>query len=171
MSFQSKDGKSFGSKFVAKRRDTEHAKMAGEGDKAFGQPAKGSVPKEESRTDSMGETNKTAYPGVEQVDNTADTKASPEGVDPSAVAAEHGGATHITVHHDHKNNKHHVVSHHPSGHMHTSDHASAPDAHAAAAQLSGEQHTENNDKPANADQSGDSTMDMFNDGFKTPKLP
>jgi hypothetical protein len=165
--FQSKDGRKYGSAYVAKKKDA----MMGPKDTTMPASAKKpSEPKEEPRTDSMGETNKTAYPGVEEVDNTADTKANPEGVDAGAVAAEHGPAEHVHIHHNHSAGKHHVVSHHSDGHMHTSDHASAPDAHAAAAQLGGEANTENNDKSANEDQSGDSHMDMFKDNFPMPRL-
>lgn len=166
--FKSKDGKSFGSAFVAKRRDTEHAKSENR-TMDTQEPGKPTEPKEEPRTAESGMAKKTsAYPGHE-VENTADTKSSPENVDPNAVAQEHQPASSVTIHHDHKGGKHMVVSRHPSGHMHSSEYGSAPDAHKAAAQLSGEQHTENTDSAPNAEQtSGD---DLFgNDGFKTPHL-
>lgn len=173
--YTTKTGQKYGSSYVGKKKDSMHAgddPSAASGPKSttmgFGQPKKGSVPKEEPRTDAMGETNKTAYPGVEQVDNTADTKASPEGVDAGAVAAEHGPASSVTVHHS--KDAHTVVSRHPSGHLHTSQHKSHADAHAAAAQLSGEQHTENNDKPANDEQMSGGDLYGNNDGFKMPKL-
>src|ERR1700687_2988609 len=143
--YSSKDGKKFVSAFVAKRRDAEHEKgMPTE------EPNKPSEPKEEPRTAQSGMAKKpSAYPGHE-VENTADTKAEPEGVDAGAVAAEHGPANSVTIHHDHKGGSHHVVRRHADGHMHKGDFGSAPDAHKAAAQLSGEQHTENDSKPANA---------------------
>ncbi len=163
--FKSKDGKSFGSAFVAKRRDTEHAKSENR-TMDTQEPGKPTEPKEEPRTAESGMAKKTsAYPGHE-VENTADTKASPEGVDPSAVAAEHQPATSVTIHHSKDN--HMVVSRHPDGHMHTSQHKSHKDAHAAAAQLSGEQHTENDNKPANSEQTSDS--DLFGDNFSVPHL-
>ncbi len=165
--FSSKDGRKFGSAFVAKRRDTEHAKSENR-TMDTQEPGKPTEPKEEPRTAESGMAKKTsAYPGHE-VENTADTKAEPEGVDPSAVAAQHGPASSVTIHHNHQGGQHHVVSRHADGHMHKGDFGSAPDAHAAAKQLSGEQHTENTDSAPNAEQtSGD---DLFGDGWKTPKL-
>jgi hypothetical protein len=164
--YTTKSGKKFGSSFVGKKKDSmspENRTMD------TNEPNKPMEPKEEPRTAESGMAKKTsAYPGHE-VENTADTKAEPEGVDAGAVAAEHGPANSVTIHHDHKGGNHHVVSRHADGHMHKGDFGSAPDAHKAAAQLSGEQHTENDSKPANAEQlSGD---DLFgNDGFKVPHL-
>ena len=141
MAFQSKDGKSFGSKFVAKRRDDEHAKMG---------------------KDVMGATspveNKPA-PAMEQESSEQEQKPMQE--DPKQVAMEHGPATDVTIHHDHKSGKHHVVSHHADGHMHMSDHASAKEAHDAATQLSGgdQQPAEASAAPAEA-----------SDGFQMPRL-
>jgi hypothetical protein len=141
MAFQSKDGKSFGSKFVAKRRDDEHAKMG---------------------KDVMGATspaeNKPA-PATEQ--EPAEQEQKPMQEDPKQVAMEHGPATDVTIHHDHKSGKHHVVSHHADGHMHMSDHASAKEAHDAATQLSGgdQQPAEASAAPAEA-----------SDGFQMPRL-
>ena|ERR1700692_672189 len=159
--FTSKEGKKYGSAYVAKKKDAMH----GDGDKpaSVKTPA---APVKESKMNSTGETNKmSSNPGPE-AENTADTKANPEGVDAGAVAAEHGPASHVTVHHSKDN--HVVVSRHPDGHMHTSEHASAPDAHKAGAQLAGEANTENSDSAANEEQLGGD--DLFGDDFKTPHL-
>ncbi len=163
--FKSKDGKSFGSAFVAKRRDTEHAKSENR-TMPTQEPGKPTEPKEEPRTAASGMAKKTSsYPGHE-VENTADTKASPEGVDAGAVAAEHSPATSVTLHHS--KDSHVVVSRHPDGYQHMSQHASHKEAHAAAAKLSGEQHTENSDSAPNSEQTSDA--DLFGDNFKTPHL-
>jgi hypothetical protein len=151
--FPTKDGKKFGSAYVAKKKDAMHSMPMGES-------------KEESRTNPSGEA---LFSKAEASAPDNDVKTNPESVDPSAVASEHGPASSVTVHHDHKNNKHHVVSRHPDNHMHTSDHASAAEAHNAGAQLAGEANTENDNKPANAEQQ--SGGDLYgNDGFKMPKL-
>jgi hypothetical protein len=158
--FQSKDGKKFGSAFVARRRDKEHEQsMSTEA------PDKAMVPKEESRTNDMGEA-KMSKMNASAPDN--DVETNPDGVDANQVASEHGPATSVHVKHDHQANTHHVTSMHKDGHVHMSKHGSAKEAHDAAAQLGGEANTENTDSPANED-AGDG--DLFgNDGFKTPKL-
>jgi len=165
MAFQSKDGKSFGSRFVARKRDSMHSEPENQ-TMGTGAPKSASVPKEEPRTNPQGEA-KFSAKMAGATNDTSDTQASPEGVDAEAVAAEHGPAVSVTTHHDHKNNKHKVVSHHPDGHMHTSDHQSQQDAHDAAGKLGGTD-SQNAGAPE-GDQMGDG--DMFgNDGFSTPKL-
>ena len=108
--FSSKDGKKFGSAFVAKRRDSEHDKMA--------QDIMGGDKHEAAET-----------PEFEKGEQEGMNEA------PEQVAKEHGPATTIHVSHDHKKNKHHVVSTHADGHVHTSDHATAGEAHNAASAL------------------------------------
>jgi hypothetical protein len=167
-------GKKFGSSFVGKRYDDNtkgdsSSEPVKESKAPIGmtKPAAGSADKEESRTDAMGGTKKTAYPGVEEVDNTADTKAEPEGVDAQSVVAENGPASRVTIHHNHAGGQHTVVSQH-GNFQHTSQHASAQDAHKHAAVLGGEANEENTGKAPNED-AGDG--DMFgNDGFSTPRL-
>jgi hypothetical protein len=162
--FPSKNGKSYGSAYVAKKKDAMH----GEGNKAVSEPSKPTAPQAPTKTAPTGEANKmSSYPDP-AADNTANTKASPEGVDAGAVAAQHGPASSVTLHHGIDN--HVVVSRHPkTGHMHMSQHKSHADAHEAAKQLAGEQHTENENTAPNAEQT--SGGDMFgNDGFKTPHL-
>jgi hypothetical protein len=151
--FQSKDGKKFGSAFVAKRRDKEHEQSMG-----VDQPTKGTEPKEEPRTDMNGEA-LMSKANANAPDNNV--KASPEGVDAGQVAAEHGPANTVHVAHDHKANKHHVTSTHSDGHVHTSEHGSSKEAHDAASQLSnaGDQPNENQENEA-----------PESDGFSMPKL-
>ena len=169
--FPTKDGaKSFGSKFKSRRYDEFHDKSEGASPKSTsrpeGEPSKPKEPKEMSRTNEGGEAK---FSKAEDHAEPNDVKAEPEGVDAGAVAAEHGPATHVTVHHDHAANRHHVVSHHPDGHLNTSDHESAQDAHDAAAQLGGGAEGEPTENNAGA-AFGEAEGDGFNDGFKTPKL-
>jgi hypothetical protein len=117
--FQSKSGQKFGSAYVAKRHDDEADKKAQ------------SVLGGDSAAHEAAET-----PEFEKGEQEGAKEA------PEQVVAEHGPATNVTVHHDHKNNKHHVVSRHASGHMHTSDHASAQEAHDTASTLGGAQPAE-----------------------------
>ena len=145
MAFQSKDGKSFGSKFVAKRRDSEHDKMAG---------------------DVMGQTSQkpgvTPTPEHEAAEKPQFEAGEKEG-QAEGVVAEHGPATNVTVHHDHKNNRHHVVSRHADGHMNTSDHASSQEAHDTASTLGGAQ-------PSGQAQGQPQAEAPESDGFSLPKL-
>jgi hypothetical protein len=145
--FPSKDGKKFGSAYVAKRRDAEHDKAAQvmEGTNALEKPA--SNPDEKAL---MGEK-----PAVE---NEPEQKA-PEA--PAQVVMAHGKANTIHVAHDHKNGKHHVISTHEDGHVHESEFKSPKEAHDAALALSG-----GDQPPAEAP----GTEEPAADGFKMPRL-
>src|SRR5580700_12051942 len=57
--------------------------------------------------------------------------------DPAQVHAEHGPAISIRIKHDHEKGQHSVHSAHEDGHIHKSEHASAPEAHDAARTLAG----------------------------------
>jgi hypothetical protein len=163
MAFQSKNGKSYGSKFVARRHDAAHSEPENQ-TQSTGAPKMTSVPKEESRTNPQGEAKFSAKEATAPDNNVEN---NPEGVDASQVASEHGPAVSVSTHHDHKNNKHKVISHHPDGHVHVSDHQSQQDAHNAAGKLGGTD-SQNAGAPE-GDQTGDG--DMFGqDGFSTPKL-
>jgi hypothetical protein len=148
--FQSKDGKKFGSGFVAKRRDSEHDKMA---------------------KDVMGDTSKkpTMSPEHEAAETPEFEKGEQEGAQesmheaPEQVAQEHGPATTVHVSHDHKNKKHHVVSTHPDGHVHTSDHENAGEAHKAAGALAGGDQSPSGEAQA-------ATEAPEADGFSMPRL-
>lgn len=55
--------------------------------------------------------------------------------DGAAVAQQHGPANMVEV--THMGNQHHVMSQHPDGHVHESDHGDAAMAHAHAGKLAG----------------------------------
>lgn len=156
--FSSKDGKKFGSAYVAKKRDAMH----GEGDKNLNTPETPMEQKEESRTGNEGEA-LMSKANANAPDN--DVKSNPENVDPKAVVAEHGPALSTEVHSDHVNNEHHVMSHHKSGHVHHSKHGSMQDAHSAATELAS---TGEGEKPAGDGMSENESPEP--DGFSMPKL-
>jgi hypothetical protein len=153
--FKSKDGKSFGSAFVAKRRDSEHDKMGSDNK----EPMMGAAKPEPKGMPGMGES--SAHEAAEKPEFE---KGEQEGMNeaPEQVAQEHGAATTVHVSHDHKSGKHHVVSTHPDGHVHTSDHASAGEAHSAAGKLSG------GDQPPAEGMGAPEAPEP--DGFSLPKL-
>src|SRR5271156_5909848 len=65
--------------------------------------------------------------------------------DGAAIAEQHGPATEVHVMHEHEMGAHHVMSQHPDGHMHESDHESAEAAHEHGKKLAmggGEGHSE-----------------------------
>lgn len=150
MAFQTKDGKKkFGSAFVAKRYDSMHntptkgdEAEAGEGKSNLGGDLKA------KHSQRMNETESTVHP----------------------VVTEHGSANTVTIHHDHKNNKHSVVSHHEDGHVHMADHEDAKTAHEEGGQLanvslkdSGEQE----DQQLAQSEGGNSSAP---DGYQMPDL-
>ena len=127
--FKSKAGKSFGSAYVAKRHDDEADKKAQ------------SVLGGDSAAHEAAET-----PEFEKGEQEG-AKEAPEQEKPEQVVAKHCPANSVHVTHDRKAKKHHVVRTHADGHVHTSDHATADEAHKAAGALSGgdqEQATEPN---------------------------
>lgn len=135
--FQSKDGKKkFGSKFAGRRYDEAHT----------------DTPEHEAK-----ET-----PEFEKAEQEG-AKEKPEATenDPKQVVAKHGKATTVHTAHDHKANKHHVVSTHADGHVHTSDHASAKDAHNVAQQLAGDSANPTETEAPAAPEA---------DGFSMPRL-
>lgn len=152
--FKSKDGKPFGSAYAAKRRDTEHEKAKG-----LETPETPASSKETPRTTNEGEA---LFSKSEATAPDNDVKSSPENVDPKSVVSEHGPASDVHIHSDHKANEHHVISHHKSGHVHHSKHASAPDAHKMAAELASE-----GDQPSGSP-AGDNAPES--DGFTMPRL-
>ena len=150
MAFPTKSGKSFGSAYVAKRKDNEHDKMA---EDVMGQAGKKPAMSPEHEAKETPEFERGEQEGAQE-----GMKEAPE-----QVAQEHGPATTVHVSHDHKSNKHHVVSTHPDGHVHTSDHASAGDAHKAAGALSG-----GDQAPAGEAQAAPAAPEA--DGFSMPRL-
>lgn len=166
--YTTKSGQKFGSAMVGKKKDAMGAENK-EPVQTESNPDK-SAPNEEPRTNAGGEAKFSAKEATAP-DN--DVLANPEGVDAGSVAAEHGPATSVTTHHDHKAGKHVVISQHPDGHMNMSQHKSHAEAHKASAQLSGPANEENTDKKPNADAG---QGDMFgdnqpeSDGFSMPRL-
>ena len=71
-------------------------------------------------------------------------EAEPE--DGAQIAEQHGPATEVHIQHEHEMGVHHVVSEHPDGHHHESDHESAEKAHEHGKKLAGaggaEEHSE-----------------------------
>ena len=63
--------------------------------------------------------------------------AGSEPEDGAQLAEMHGPAVEVNIQHEHEMGAHHVTSHHPDGHMHESDHESAPAAHEHAKKLAG----------------------------------
>lgn len=61
--------------------------------------------------------------------------AEPE--DGAQMAEMHGPATEVHIQHEHEMGVHHVMSTHPDGHVHESDHESAEMAHEHAKKLAG----------------------------------
>ena len=144
--FPTKDGKSYGSRFVAKRKDTEHDKM--------GAPA---------ASDGEGLMKKAApMPEAQEPAQKLEGMAAPP-EDPKQVVAKDGPAETIHIAHDHAANKHHVISTH-RGKVHESEYGSAKEAHDAASQLSG------GDQPMGSPAPTESDNAMFGDSFQTPKL-
>jgi len=133
--YQSKSGKRFGSIFAGRKKDAMDAQHEAAETPEF----------EKGEQEGMKEK-------PEAVEST----------DPKQVVAKHGKASSVSVTHDYKANKHQVVSTHPDGHVHTSDHPSSKDAHNEAQQLAGESTlpTET-EEPTAAPES---------DGFVTPRL-
>ena len=154
MAFPTKSGKSFGSAYVAKRKDSEHDKMAGD---VMGQT---------SQKPAMGEP--AAHEAAEKPQFEAGEqegqKENPEqNEQPSQVVAQHGPANTVHVAHDHKAGKHHVTSTHADGHVHTSDHATSAEAHKASSELAGGDQAQA-ENPAAAPAAPEA------DGFVLPKL-
>jgi len=139
--FKSKAGKSFGSAYVAKRHDDEADKKA--------QSVLGDSPEHEA----------AETPEFERGEQEGQ-KEAPEQEKPDQVVAKHGKANTIHVTHDRKANKHHVVSTHADGHVHTSDHASAKEAHDAATQLAGGDQAPAAGTEPNAEMGGETASPM-----------
>jgi hypothetical protein len=143
MAFPTKSGKSFGSAYVAKRKDSEHDKMA--------QDVLGTA-----KPEPKGMTPTPEHEAAEKPEFEAGEKEGKA----EGVVAEHGPAQSVTVHHS--KDRHHVVSHH-SGHVHTSDHATAQEAHDTASTLGGAQ-------PSGQAQGQPQAEAPASDGFAMPRL-
>jgi hypothetical protein len=111
MAFKNKEGKSFSSKFRMNRSEKSKENGASHAGNPVESPER---PKGEEQDD------------VESGGTSA-----------TDVAAEHGRASEVNVKHDHEKGTHTVNSKHADGHHTQSDHSSAEEAHAHAAQLAG----------------------------------
>lgn len=108
MAFKSKNGQSYGSAYVAKRKDRAHD-----------------------------ETNAKHEAGESKQFEAGEQEGAKEGVDSNDVVAQHGKARKVIIHHDHEGHKHHVTTHHEDGHVNESDHATPEEAHAEGDKLAG----------------------------------
>jgi hypothetical protein len=77
------------------------------------------------------------------------------------VAKEHGPATEVHIKHDHEGGKHSLTTHHPDGHVHTSHHGSAEEAHAQGAKNAG---------VTVPGEGGESAMGGAEDSYEVPGL-
>ena len=146
--FTTKSGQKFGSAFVGKKKDAMGSANKGMGDTPAHEAAE--TPEFEKGEQ---EGAKEGQEGMQEA--------------PEQIVKEHGPATTVHISHDHKSGKHHVVSTHPDGHVHTSDHATAGEAHAAAGKLSGADQP-----PAEGEGEGMGAAPEApeSDGFPMPRL-
>jgi hypothetical protein len=90
------------------------------------------------------------------------------------VVSEHGKAHKVTIHHDEGAGRHTVVSHHKDGHMNTSVHENAHEAHKEARRLAavpdaGKEENEEKDGFGHKDK-GQQGAPSEEDGFSMPDL-
>jgi hypothetical protein len=131
--YTTKEGKKYGSAYVGKRKDEEHAKSQGE------------MPKKDTDYEAPGqpEYESTSRDHTEDKVNT-DTE-SPKGHDPNGVHSEypsphevvenHGPAHMVTYSHDHENGSHSVHSAHADGHTHYAEYKDPALAYEAGGEL------------------------------------
>ncbi len=114
--FESKKtpGKKFGSMFAGRRYDEAHTDD--------GMHDMNAEPKESPMVE-------------EEEKKKGDEKENEE--DEHPVVAEHGKAHKVIIHHDHEAGRHVVTSHHKDGHMNTSTHEAAAEAHEEGRKLAG----------------------------------
>src|ERR1035438_1036693 len=97
--FPTKSGQKFGSAYVAKKKDAMHAgDESPTSSKMSPMTPSPKADNEMSRTNTMGEA-KFSAANANAPDNNV--LGSPDNFDAGAVAAEHGPASTVTVHHDH----------------------------------------------------------------------
>lgn len=104
--FESKNGKKYGSAYVAKRHDTAH---------------------DEANSKHEAKESKSFEKGEQE--------GASEGMDQHEVVKAHGPAVKIVTTHDHEAHKHHVMSHHKDGHVNESDHETPEEAHEEGGKL------------------------------------
>lgn len=110
MAFKAKDGREFTNAPMMRQHERRMDVQKGAGQRPL--PPKGKA---------LG-----AQANDEQADASGDARQA---------VAEHGTAHEINIRHDHAAGTHSVESHHHDGHVHTSEHASAEEAHDAARTL------------------------------------
>jgi hypothetical protein len=132
-------GKKFGSIFAGKKYDEDHTEdgMHTEGKETEHEEE----PKITSERDQFNGDKKQ---GEEQLTDPDETKEPGEETHP--VVEAHGPAHKVTVQHDHKAGRHTTTSHHPDGHMNTSTHEAAAEAHEEARKLAGAPKTDKNEE-------------------------
>lgn len=93
--FDSKNGKKYGSAYVAKRHDAAHDESASK--------------EKEVKVHAKAPT------------ENVESHGEPDGDEQNPVVAEHGKARRVVINHDHEAGKHHVTSTHEDGHTHEAD--------------------------------------------------
>lgn len=146
MAFPTKDGKKkFGSAFVAKRYDSVH----------------GEEPTNEK--DAKKKLGNVLEDKKSDLENEAGEEQHP-------VVAEHGPASHVSIHHDHKNNKHSVTSHHEDGHVNTSEHEDAQTAHEEGGRLANVSLKKSGEQEDQQLAQSEGGNDSASDGYVMPEL-
>jgi len=171
MAFPTKDGKKkFGSAYVQKRYDENHAgdaeKDAAEPKVASKNPFAGAKPPQFPVKPTMSaehENNET--PEFEKGEQEGAKEVTVPGVaEGKEVAQKHGPAHTVTIKSDPATGRHTVVSHHNDGHSHQAQLPSAEDAHATGKALAGVEGP-----PPEQAQAGDESQEP-SDNFQMPSL-
>lgn len=155
---QTKDGKKkFGSAFVAKRYDEAHSEEPS--DEKGAKKKLGNVL--EDRKNDL----------AEEVGEKNDSPKEEQGEgETHPVVSEHGPATDVHIHHDHKNNKHTVTSHHEDGHTNVSDHEDAQTAHQEGGKLANVSLKKSGEAEDQQLAESEGGNDSVPDGFEMPPL-
>jgi hypothetical protein len=152
MSYTTKDGKKYGSAYVGKRKDMEHASKDG-----------GGMPKEDSDYEAPGqptyESTSMNHGGDEVNTSGADAKShnprdtAADAATPSETVQHHGTASQVEYSHDHERGEHQVHAKFEDGHEH---HASFTDP-ALAYEAGGELQADSVKRRTHPDQQGASS--------------
>ena len=155
MAFPTKSGKSYGSAYVAKKKDAMDA------EKSAGEPKNNPFAKS-----SAGAKPAFGGAGEEAKESPEFEKGEAEGAKeaPEAVVAAHGPAHSVTIHHG--AGKHKVISHHQGGFMHESEHSDPASAHEEGKTLAGV----GQESPEEAQGAGAGMGESQPDGFQMPSL-
>lgn len=112
--------KKFGSRFKQRKFDQVHAAGEGKGTDKPGMEAGKASPDADTQERDL-------------QDNQEQTRETP-----ADIVKAHGPAHTVTVHHNHVEKKHKVISHHEDAHMHESEHGSPEEAYQHAQGLASE---------------------------------